>query len=43
MIGTGPFVLDHYAKNTEVVLNKRPGYAWGPSDRKHDGEVGGII
>lgn len=31
LIGTGPFVLDHYTKNTEVVETRRSGYAWGSS------------
>lgn len=31
LIGTGPFVLDHYTKNTEVVETRRDGYAWGSS------------
>ncbi len=38
VIGTGPFTVDHYTKNTEVVLNKRAGYDWGPKDRHHTGE-----
>ena len=39
VIGTGPFTVDHYTKNTEVVLNKRAGYDWGPKDRQHTGEA----
>ena len=39
VVGTGPFTLDHYTKNTEVALDKRPGYAWGPADREHKGEA----
>lgn len=31
LIGTGPYTLDHYTKNTEVVENRRPGYHWGSS------------
>jgi peptide/nickel transport system substrate-binding protein len=31
VIGTGPFVLDHYTKDTETVLNARTDYAWGPA------------
>ncbi|MGW0806787.1 ABC transporter substrate-binding protein [Nonomuraea sp. NPDC002799] len=30
-VGSGPFVLDHYAANQEVVLKRRPGYAWPSS------------
>jgi len=33
VIGTGPFVLDHYTKDTETVLTARDGYAWGPEGR----------
>ena len=37
VIGTGPFVLDHYTKDTETVLTARDGYAWGPADRQGAG------
>jgi peptide/nickel transport system substrate-binding protein len=30
-VGSGPFVLDHYTANQEVVLKKRPDYAWPSS------------
>ena len=33
LVGTGPFALQSYAKNSEVVLTKRPGYKWAPADR----------
>ncbi|SDS96613.1 peptide/nickel transport system substrate-binding protein [Friedmanniella luteola] len=39
IVGTGPFVLDHYTKNTEVVETRRPGYAWGSSLWEHTGEA----
>ena len=39
IVGTGPFVLDHYTKNTEVVETRRPGYAWGSSLWDHTGEA----
>jgi len=39
VIGTGPFTLDHYTKNNEVVLKKRAGYTWGPADRTNTGEA----
>lgn len=29
--GSGPFVLDHYTANQEVVIRKRPEYAWASS------------
>ena len=35
----GPFTLDHYTKDSEVVLDKRPGYAWAPEARANDGEA----
>jgi len=31
LVGSGPFVLDHYTKNVETVLTKRDGYTWAPS------------
>ncbi|MBD8058373.1 ABC transporter substrate-binding protein [Cellulomonas sp. JH27-2] len=37
VVGTGPFVLDHYTKDTETVLTARDGYAWAPADRKGAG------
>lgn len=39
VVGTGPFTLDHYTKNNEVVLKKRTGYNWGPADRTNTGEA----
>ncbi|WP_420110996.1 ABC transporter substrate-binding protein [Pseudactinotalea sp.] len=30
-IGTGPFVVESYTKDSEVVLVRRDDYAWGPS------------
>jgi peptide/nickel transport system substrate-binding protein len=39
VIGTGPFVLDHYTTGSEVVLNKRTGYAWAPEDRSNQGDA----
>jgi peptide/nickel transport system substrate-binding protein len=32
VIGSGPFVLDSYTKNTSVVLTKRSGYSWAPEN-----------
>ncbi|GAA4978749.1 ABC transporter substrate-binding protein [Yinghuangia aomiensis] len=37
--GTGPFVLKSYAKNADVVLDKRMGYAWPASGRAHTGDA----
>jgi len=34
-VGSGPFVLDHYTPNQEVVLKKRADYAW-PSSRSQN-------
>ncbi|SDS11451.1 ABC transporter substrate-binding protein [Microlunatus soli] len=31
LVGTGPYTLDHYTKNTEVVENRRNDYRWGSS------------
>ena len=39
IVGTGPFVLDHYTRNTEVVETRRAGYAWGSSLWTHTGEA----
>ncbi|MHA3703263.1 ABC transporter substrate-binding protein [Jatrophihabitans sp. YIM 134969] len=38
VIGSGPFVLDHYTPKVETVITKRKGYAWGSSlvDNKND-------
>lgn len=36
-IGTGPFVVDHYTKDTEVLLVRREDYAWGPSSAANQG------
>ena len=37
LVGTGPFTLNHYTKNTEVALDRRSDYAWGPADRDNTG------
>jgi peptide/nickel transport system substrate-binding protein len=37
VIGTGPFTLDHYTKDTETVLTKRDDYAWSPASRTNQG------
>lgn len=36
IIGTGPFVLDSYAPDQEVVLTAREDYAWGSGLREND-------
>lgn len=37
VIGTGPFTLSSYTKNTSTVLTKRKDYDWGPAARSNDG------
>lgn len=39
VIGTGPFVLESYTKDTEVVLTRREGYAWGAPIAENTGEA----
>ncbi|MDA3644134.1 ABC transporter substrate-binding protein [Saccharopolyspora indica] len=39
LVGSGPFVLDHYTPNSEVVLRKRAGYDWAPETRRNRGEA----
>lgn len=39
LIGTGPFVLDHYTPKQEVVLTKRTGYNWASTVATHQGEA----
>lgn len=37
LVGSGPFVLKSYAQGQSVVLTRRGGYDWGPSDRTNKG------
>ncbi|MET3452668.1 ABC transporter substrate-binding protein [Curtobacterium sp. 1544] len=37
VIGTGPFTLSSYTKNTSTVLTKRKDYDWGPAARSNAG------
>jgi peptide/nickel transport system substrate-binding protein len=39
LVGTGPFVLKSYTKNSEVILTKRTGYTWEPADRSNHGDA----
>lgn len=39
IVGTGPFTLDHYTKDTETVLTARDDYAWGPDGRENTGKA----
>ncbi|WP_410667979.1 ABC transporter substrate-binding protein [Amycolatopsis sp. cmx-4-68] len=36
-VGSGPYVLDHYTANQEIVIKKRPDYAWPSSLSPHHG------
>ncbi|WP_372974761.1 ABC transporter substrate-binding protein [Microbispora sp. GKU 823] len=38
-VGSGPYVLDHYTSNQEVVLKRRAGYSWPSSLAKVRGEA----
>lgn len=37
VIGTGPFTLQSYTKNTSTILTKRKDYDWGPAARGGSG------
>ncbi|MFJ3383128.1 MULTISPECIES: ABC transporter substrate-binding protein [unclassified Curtobacterium] len=37
VVGTGPFTLTSYTKNTATVITKRKGYDWGPAARSNPG------
>jgi peptide/nickel transport system substrate-binding protein len=37
VIGSGPFVLQSYTPGQSVILTRRAGYSWGPSDRTNQG------
>ncbi|MGK9219807.1 MULTISPECIES: ABC transporter substrate-binding protein [unclassified Microbacterium] len=39
VIGTGPFVYDSYAPNSEVSMDRREGYAWASPLRGHEGDA----
>jgi peptide/nickel transport system substrate-binding protein len=39
LVGTGPFTLQSYTKDSEVVLLKRDGYKWAPGDRSNTGDA----
>ncbi|MCW2292495.1 peptide/nickel transport system substrate-binding protein [Pseudomonas sp. BIGb0408] len=39
IIGTGPFVLDHYTPEVGAKLVKRQGYAWASANVKNRGEA----
>ncbi|MTD57235.1 ABC transporter substrate-binding protein [Amycolatopsis pithecellobii] len=39
LIGSGPFVFTSFKQNSEIVISKRKGYAWGSSLWKHQGEA----
>ncbi|MCM3882374.1 ABC transporter substrate-binding protein [Frankia sp. R82] len=37
IVGTGPFVIESYTRNQQIVIKRRPGYAWAPSSAGHQG------
>jgi peptide/nickel transport system substrate-binding protein len=39
LVGSGPFVLESYTPNSEVVVTRRAGYAWAPTDRTNAGDA----
>jgi peptide/nickel transport system substrate-binding protein len=39
IIGTGPFVLEHYTPETGARLTRRPGYAWASASMKNKGDA----
>ncbi|MCG8915020.1 ABC transporter substrate-binding protein [Actinokineospora sp. PR83] len=39
LVGSGPFVFESFQPNREVVLARRPGYAWGSPLWGHTGEA----
>ncbi|MFC4908381.1 ABC transporter substrate-binding protein [Actinomadura gamaensis] len=39
LIGSGPFTFKSLVQNQQVVLVKRPGYAWGSGASAHHGEA----
>lgn len=39
LIGTGPFVVDSYEQDKQIVLKKREGYAWPSGVAEHQGEA----
>ncbi|WOF23019.1 ABC transporter substrate-binding protein [Microbacterium betulae] len=39
VIGTGPFVYDAYAPNSEVSMDRRDGYDWASGLRGHEGDA----
>jgi peptide/nickel transport system substrate-binding protein len=38
-VGSGPFAVESYTPDQEVVLTKVPGYAWGSAADDHTGEA----
>jgi peptide/nickel transport system substrate-binding protein len=39
LVGTGPFVLDHYTPKQEAVLTRRTGYQWASTVAGHQGDA----
>ena len=38
-VGSGPFAIESYTFDQEIILKKVPGYNWGPSTNDHTGEA----
>ncbi|MTE15677.1 ABC transporter substrate-binding protein [Nocardia aurantiaca] len=39
IVATGPFTIAEHVYQQKTVLKRRPGYAWAPASRKHNGEA----
>jgi peptide/nickel transport system substrate-binding protein len=39
LVGSGPFTVGSYTKDSEAVLEKRAGYDWAPTGSRHSGEA----
>ncbi|XVQ06676.1 ABC transporter substrate-binding protein [Spirillospora sp. CA-255316] len=39
VVGTGPFVLQSYVRNSQITLTRRTGYRWAPQTAKNKGDA----
>jgi len=39
LVGSGPFTVESYTRDSEAVLTKRAGYDWAPTGSAHEGEA----
>ena len=39
VVGTGPFVLESYVRNSQITLTRRTGYRWGPQNAGNKGDA----